>query len=282
MTFTRQLETSDGGYPMLVPINSATSVQLNGDLFLHAWMLQRFFQEKPSFHLVSRARQISSFLLLIGKLTGPNTFEPVHGIILQNKDEILIPLIMDEMPSAKEFKDAISSLSPEQQRFAKAFRSMKLSSSVFGICVVQLKPQLEMLLGLPEKSLTKEIRLTQSLLSLFIDYQIPSDLLSYDGDNTIDTAAKVDVVKGHVKNVLDMVSDIKKRDLEGARMEADMAFEMNANRPKNKKKTFSFGSAPAARGGGLATFSSAPSPTYSPASPTYSPASAQSLSAPAL
>ena len=38
-------------------------------------MLQRF-QEKPSFRLVSRARQFSSFLLLVGKISGPNSFEP--------------------------------------------------------------------------------------------------------------------------------------------------------------------------------------------------------------
>jgi len=227
MTFTRQLETSNGDYPMFMPINSATSVEFKGNLFLHAWMLQRF-QEKPSFQLASRARQFSSFLLLVGKLTGPNTFEPEDGIILQNKDEVLIPLIMDEMPSAKEFKDAIASLSPEQQRFAKAFRNMKLSSSVFGVCVVQLKPQLEILLGLPEKSLTKEIRLTQDLLSLFIDYQIPSDLLSYDGADDLDSSEKVNIVKQHVKNVQDMIDTLKERDLKEARMEADMAFEQTA------------------------------------------------------
>ena len=58
-----------------------------------------------------------------------------------------------------------------------AFRNMQLESSVFGICVIQLKPQLEALLGLPEDALTKEVRLTQDLLSLFIDYQIPSCVL---------------------------------------------------------------------------------------------------------
>jgi hypothetical protein len=63
---------------------------------------------------------------------------------------------------------------------------------------VQIKPQLEKLLNLKDDSLTKglekgkkilffidllcvEIRLTQSLLKLFIEYQIPSDLLTYSG-----------------------------------------------------------------------------------------------------
>ena len=87
---------------------------------------------------------------------------------------------MEEMSSKKEFKDAIESMSPEQQDFEKAFRSMKLASSVFGLCFVQLKHQLERLLGLPEKALTKEIRLTQDLLTLFIKYQIPSDLVTFN------------------------------------------------------------------------------------------------------
>jgi hypothetical protein len=45
---------------------------------------------------------------------------------------------------------------------------MQLESSVFAVCVVQLKPQLEALLGLSDDALTKEIKLTQDLLSLFI------------------------------------------------------------------------------------------------------------------
>jgi hypothetical protein len=44
--------------------------------------------------------------------------------------------------------------------------------------LIQLKPQLEKLLGLPEGALTKEIELTQQLMSLFVEYQITSDLLS--------------------------------------------------------------------------------------------------------
>lgn len=79
-------------------------------------------------------------------------------------------------------------------RFAKAFRSMQLSSTLFGIAVIQIKPQLEKVLNvrlpvlptltcqLPADSLTKELELTQDLLKLFMKYQIPSDLLSYSPD----------------------------------------------------------------------------------------------------
>jgi len=57
---------------------------------------------------------------------------------------------------------------------------MQLDSSVLGVSIVQIKPQLEKLLGLPEKSLTKEIILTEELVHLLVEYQIPSDFVSCD------------------------------------------------------------------------------------------------------
>ena len=44
-----------------------------------------------------------------------------------------------------------------------------------------IKPQLEKVLNLPGDSLTKEIKLVQDLLQLFVEYQVPSDLLSFGG-----------------------------------------------------------------------------------------------------
>merc|ERR1719443_1611643 len=95
------------------------------------------------------------------------TFDPKYAMIVQNKDELTIPLNMSTIPTPKEFKDAIESLSPEQQRFAKAFRSMQLESTLFGIVVVQIKPQLEKVLNLAPDSLAKEIKLTQDLMEMF-------------------------------------------------------------------------------------------------------------------
>jgi len=258
-TFTRKLDNDDEGPKINIPINSATTVEFTGDRYLHGWMMQRF-QNKSSFALTARARQFSCFLLLVGNLSGPDTFQPQHGIILQNKDEILIPLLLEETPSAREFKDAVASLSPEQRRFAEAFRNMKLSSSVFGICVVQLKPQLETLLSLPPKSLTKEIRLTQDLLSLFIDFQVPSDLLSYDGPDEIDASEKVEVVKRHVKNVLDMVKDSKERDLSDTKMRAEMS-----------SAKYVQGNPSAAASGGGFGFGSAPGALFGSGSPAHAP-----------
>ena len=141
----------------------------------------------------------------VGKISGAMSFAPEHAIILQNKDELLLPLLLEQMPTPKEFKDSIASLSPEQRRFVSAVREMQLESSVFAVCVVQLKPQLEVLLGLDNDALTKEIKLTQDLLSLFIDYQIPSDLLTFDaataGADDATAAEKVMAVKGHVADV---------------------------------------------------------------------------------
>ena len=85
-------------------------------------------------HLVAHARQFSCFMMLLGRIGPENTFEPKHAILLQNKDDLKIPLLLETLPTPKEFKDAIESLSPEQQNFAKAFRSMQvwpLSSIIY-------------------------------------------------------------------------------------------------------------------------------------------------------
>ena len=111
-------------------------------------------------------------LVLVGRIVSADTFNPKYAAIVQNKDELTIPLDMSTIPTPKEFKDAIVSLSPEQQQFAKAFRSMQLESTLFGIVIIQIKPQLERVLNLLDDSLTKEIKLTQDLMQLFIKYQI--------------------------------------------------------------------------------------------------------------
>ena len=222
-TLVRQVATTA---PLQVPLNAATTIELTGDMYLHGWVQHRFEDSNNSYKLIARARQFSCFILVVGTMAGPNQLEPKDAIIVQNKDEVLIPLVLNELPTAKEFKDAIKSLSPEQQRFAQAFRSMQLESSVFGVCVIQVKPQLEALLGLPDDSLTKEMQLTQDLMELFIDYQVPSDLLSYDGPVDMGSVQeKVANVKEHVKVVLDVIKVAKVKQLEESTMKADMAVE---------------------------------------------------------
>jgi hypothetical protein len=203
--------------PMSFAINAATSVSFTGDRYLHAYIAQTFAGSRPpSLQLSARARQFSSFLMVIGRIGSATTFEPQYGIILQNKDDLTIPLMLETLPSAKEFKDAIESLSPEQQRFAKAYREMQLEGSVFGVLIIQLKPQLEALLKLPADSLTKEIQLCQDLLELFITYQIPSDLLTYDGDPAAAPAQKVKAVEAHVAAIHKMLGKMKEQEVADA------------------------------------------------------------------
>merc|ERR1719183_2010952 len=162
-------------------LSASSSVTFGGDKYLHAWLQHQFSgQTGASLSLVSRARQFSSMIVVVGRISSARTFDPKYAAIVQNKDELKIPLELSTIPTPKEFKDAIESLSPEQQAFAKAFRSMQLESTLFGVLVIQIKPQLETVLNLPEDSLAKEIKLTQDLMQLFIKYQIPSDLLSFD------------------------------------------------------------------------------------------------------
>jgi len=220
-----------GAAPMSFALNAATRVSFTGERYLHALVATTFSGQSTcprGLSLVARARQFSSFLLLVGKIGGADTFEPTHGIILQNKDELTIPLLLEQMPTPKEFRDAIESLSPEQQRFCKAFRAMQLEGSVFGACVIQLKPQLERLLNLAPDALTKEIRLTQDLLELFIEYQIPSDLLTYEGPADASAEEKLSAVRGHVANVRAMIDAEKEREVAEAKRKADAEIERMA------------------------------------------------------
>jgi hypothetical protein len=208
--------------PMFFSLGAATRAALLGERYLHGAILHQFsHQSDAQLRLTARARQFSSFVLLVGKIASADTFEPTHATIVQNKDDVLIPLLLEQIPSAKAFRDAIESLSPEQQRFAKAFRAMQLESTLFAVAVVEIKPQLERLLKLNADALTKEIRLTQDLMELFIEYQVPSDLLAYDGAENCDVAEKVDKVKRNVEAVMDMIKAAKQEELDEERRKAE-------------------------------------------------------------
>jgi len=221
---------SDRPQHMQFPLSASTSVTFGGDKYLHAWLSHKFSGETGArLSLVSRARQFSSMIVLVGRISSARTFDPKYAAIVQNKDELKIPLDMSTIPTPKEFKDAIESLSPQQQAFAKAFRSMQLESTLFGILVIQIKPQLERVLNLPDDSLTKEIKLTQELMQLFIKYQIPSDLLAFDADmNGFEMASpapseKLEAVKAHVKAMNEMIDQSKQEEVEQRRMEYSYA-----------------------------------------------------------
>jgi len=226
----------EGEHPMKFSINAATTVTFKGARYVHAWIDHTFSGHTgTSLRLSARARQFSSFILVIGNVISANSFNPKHAIIIQNKDDLLIPLLLEQIPTPKAFRDAIESLSPEQQRFAKAFRSMQLESTLFGICVIQIKPQLEKLLNLPNDSLTKEIQLTQDLLELFISYQVPSDLLSYDGDENLAVSTKVQRVRALVEAMQAMIRQSKERELEEARQKAEYERQLRLKEEAEKQ-----------------------------------------------
>lgn len=200
--------------PMTFSLNAATEVRILGDRYVHSCVIQQFAGSSTTrLSLNARARQFSSFIMMVGTVSSATKFEPKHAIIIKDKDDLKIPLILETIPTPKEFKDAIESLSPEQQRFCKAYRGMQLASTLFAVCVIQIKPQLEKLLNLPDDALTKEIKLTQDLMQLFIKYQIPSDLISYDGDPLAQVGDKVKQVQTHVKKMQEMINESKEEQL---------------------------------------------------------------------
>jgi len=219
-------------HPMEFPLSASTSVRFTGERYLHAWLQHKFSNETASeLALVARARQFSSMLVLVGRIASATVFEPKYAAIVQNKDELSIPLELSTIPTPKEFKDAIESLSPEMKAFAKAFRAMQLESTLFGVLIIQIKPQLEKVLNLQSDGLTKEIKLTQDLMQLFIKYQIPSDLLSFDDGASEDgielvaatPAERLEAVKGHVKAMQEMIEKAKEEEVAQRRREADYA-----------------------------------------------------------
>jgi len=120
-TLTRKIDEEEV-VPMSFKINAATDITFTGDRYLHAFVATSFDSYNLTYTLSANARQFSCFLLLLGRIGPDNTFEPKYSVLLQNKDDLKIPVLLDTLPTPKEFKDAIESLSPEQQRFAKAYR----------------------------------------------------------------------------------------------------------------------------------------------------------------
>ena len=224
LTFSRKIQPAVDGSVLSIqmPINAATKIQLEGDQYLHAWVRHDIAGTDAPAQIVARARQFSSFLLVVANISGSGTIQPKSAIIVQNKDEVFIPLLLEPLPTPKEFKDAIQSLSPEQREFAQAFRAMQLESSVFAVAVIQLKPQLEFILGLPHDALAKETRLTQDLLELFIDYQISPDQLSFDGSKDELVSEKLARVKENVDIFQKMIDENKKKALNEAERQSDM------------------------------------------------------------
>ena len=229
-TFTK---SEQSGSPMQFPLSASSKVTFAGERHLHLYLGHSFTGSTPSqLNLVAQARQFSSFILMVGRIASATEFDPKYAIILQNKDEVKIPLFLEQIPTAKEFRNAIQSLSPEQQQFAAAIRSMQLGGTVFGVLVIQIKPHLERLLHLKPDSLTKEIALGQNLMEMFIRYQIPSDLLSFDGNDGTEARTRVEEVTQHVEVIRSMVLKAKREEADEKELHDKIVF---GNQPPKKE-----------------------------------------------
>ena len=217
MVATRLGDGSRPVPPMHVKLSASARLAFTGDRYVHGIVRHAFSSSGAlRLHLRARARQFSCFVLVAGTITAADEMTPVASLLVRDKDDLDIPLVLDAIPTQKEFRDAIESLSPEQQEFCKGLRAMQLASTLFGVAVIQVKPQLERLLNLPPDALTKEIKLTRDLMTLFTKYQMPSDLLSYGGDADARAKDKMDAVRSQVAAMNEMIAEEKKAEADEA------------------------------------------------------------------
>lgn len=194
---------------MCIRLGAGITARFRGDHFIHSWIRTDFNDceansEDEKARIVARTAPFAGCLVLVGTILTATEFQPQYAFLLKNECELDIPLQVVRLPSAQQFRDAIVSLSPVQQSFARLFRDMQLSSTLFALCIVQVKPQLESLLGLPRHSLNKEVELTQDLVGLFSEFQIPSDLLVAD-TGCFNTAFALRAVKNNAARVQGMI-----------------------------------------------------------------------------
>ncbi len=216
-TFCKSWSTPDEVPPMRFSINATTTITFQGSRHVHGYLGHTFQAPRSSatpilqLRLIAEARQFSSLMVVLGRISSNSTFDAKHAFIVENREEMIVPLHGETFPSAKEFNDAIVSLSPAQQRFAKAYRAMQLESTLFGVLLIQIKPPMERVLRLHPDSLTKEIKLAKDLLTLFLDHQMSSDFLCCEeevidaiGENVL-PAKRIRTVEENVTRVQQMM-----------------------------------------------------------------------------
>eukprot|EP00754_Rhynchopus_humris_P031235 Rhum_TRINITY_DN15326_c0_g1::Rhum_TRINITY_DN15326_c0_g1_i1::g.151839::m.151839 len=198
-------------------LSSSASLALSGPHRLHSFVDYTFGSTAGrAFTLRAEAREFASFALVLAKLGTAGQLAAEEVLIVQNKETLRIPLMLEALPTPKAFKRAISSLSPEQQRFAKTYRSLQLQGTLFVVATVELKPLMERVLNLPPNSLSKEIKLTHSLIELFVTHDISSEMLCYDADvdgEAGTTREKVAHVKQHAADITAFIDDVKAKAL---------------------------------------------------------------------
>jgi hypothetical protein len=88
--------------PMKFALDAATNVTFGGERHLHACVMHQFSDsQKVPLRLLARARQFSSFIILVGKIASADLFEPTGALIIRDKDDLEIPLMLETMPTPK-------------------------------------------------------------------------------------------------------------------------------------------------------------------------------------
>merc|ERR1712013_191835 len=108
----------------------------------------------------------------------------------------------------------------------------------------------------------KEMKLTQDLMELFIEYQVPSDLLSYNGySENAAVQDKISNVRDNVKGVLEVIEVEKEKQLKFEQAKTKMAMEQHFQREMDLDcSDYSLGVAAFAAAEPMMALSSAPPP----------------------
>ena len=87
-----------GGGRMGFNVSAATRVEFEGERWLHAWQRHAFGGSSGGgsggVALVARARQFSSFVVLVGRLADGRTLDPAHAFLVKNRDEVRLGYLL--------------------------------------------------------------------------------------------------------------------------------------------------------------------------------------------
>ena len=71
---------------MRLPLGASCEVLFGGDRFLHGYISTKFGSEATDhLSIQARARQFSSFILVLGRIASVDLFDPKYAIVIQNK-----------------------------------------------------------------------------------------------------------------------------------------------------------------------------------------------------
>ncbi len=186
------------------PISAATVVRCLPAIHVHGVTLFDVKGE-PSHEaaMTVTTRQFGMCVIVLGRLEQNNRLVPEHAVLVQSRQILEIPLGLEVLPSQREFREAVASMSTEQRDFAQAFRAMQLSSTAFAVLVLHVKPQLERLLNVPRPVMTRELALARSVMELLLEYNIPPSLLRASETGTSEELSQ------NVALMLRMIAEMK-------------------------------------------------------------------------